>query len=170
VGVTLITTNWDEVVDRRMLALCGAARVEPLSIFHLHGRLSDPASLYLPTEIRSESYRDLDQALQLEAQYEAAMRQLERAHRLVVYGLSLSPLDIELAIAVGEGCRRAPLREIYVIDHDFRAVAERLWITIRREDVPPIRCFSPDDLSRAWQFPEPRDASPALVRGAELEV
>lgn len=169
-GVTLVTTNWDDVVDRRLTELARWAGVERLSIHHLHGQLSEPGGLYLPTETRCEPYRGEVALGYLAAEHDAALRHLEQAQRIVVYGLSLSPLDVELANAVGEGCRRARLDDLYVIDHDFCAVAERLSITLGRSDLPPIRCFSPDDLARQWTFPDACDGSrglecPGQVRG-----
>jgi hypothetical protein len=151
---TLITTNWDEVVDRRVRELCGPIRAKQLSIHHLHGRLSEPDSLYLPSEMRCEPYRDQAEARALDALHTAAMRDLERADRMIVYGVSLSPLDVELAFAIGEVCRRGTLADIHVIDRDACAVAERLSITLGRSDLPPIHCSCPDELERSWLFPD----------------
>jgi hypothetical protein len=154
VSLTLITTNWDEVVDRRLVELWDPARRERLAIHHLHGRLSDPESLYLPSEMRWEPYRDALQTRGLHARHTAAMRHLERADRMIVYGLSLSPLDVELAFAIGEVCRRGSLADIQVIDRDACAVAERLAITLGRSDLPPIHCSRPEEPARSWLFPE----------------
>jgi hypothetical protein len=153
-ALTLITTNWDEVVDRRVSELCGPSRAKQLSIHHLHGRLSEPGSLYLPSEMRCEPYRNEPETRALDALHAAAMRHLERADRMVVYGVSLSPLDVELAFALGEVGRRGQLADIHVIDTDACAVAERLSITLGRSDLPPIHCSYPNDLERSRVFPE----------------
>jgi hypothetical protein len=120
----------------------------------LHGRLSEPESLYLPSEMRCEPYRDKPATRALDALHAAAMCHLERADRMVVYGVSLSPLDVELAFALGEVCRRGTLADIHVIDRNACAVAERLAITLGRSDLPPIHCSCPNDLERSRVFPE----------------
>jgi hypothetical protein len=158
-SLTLVTTNWDEVVDRRVTELCSPSHAQRLSIHHLHGRLTEPDSLYLPSEMRCEPYRDERKIEDLEALHAQAMQRLQHADRMIVYGLSLSPLDVELAFALGEVCRLGSLSAIHVVDRDVCAVAERLAITLGRSDLPPIHCFTPDDLEHGWLFPEGCDQS-----------
>lgn len=147
--LTVVTTNWDETIDAHVREAYAVHRPDacPPRVHHLHGVLSDPSTLYLPTEVTDELYRDDRAEEHLSEQHELLLDSLRRAHRLVLYGLSLSPLDVELAIAVAIGCERAPLREISVVDHDCEAVAERLSLSLCRNDMPVVRCHKPCDVS-----------------------
>lgn len=89
----LITTNWDNVVGAALRSLLNTRTtkftVKPL---HIHGRAVAPNTLYLPTEMTQEPYREKSEEQSIGGMHGSIWRALEQAHRAVVYGLSISPL------------------------------------------------------------------------------
>ena len=87
----VLNANWDDAVDKRVKRLHGRTRVK-----HIHGTMEDSNTLYLPTEISVDAFRSDAEKRALSIESRDAIRELEDATQVVVYGLSLSPLDAEL--------------------------------------------------------------------------
>lgn len=144
--VALVTTNWDTVADH------AARAVHPkLSVRHVHGTIDDSGGIYLPTEI-VEDYRDEAKRKLLSNARAGLVRALDKTTRLILYGVALSPLDIELGQLIATGLHEGAITEIYVIDPAYPNVAARL--ATLTEDLPPVpvRCYHPGDLRREWLF------------------
>jgi hypothetical protein len=135
--VALATTNWDLLLENHF----GSGE----SAIHIHGDVTSPESLYLPTENIIEPYRDGNSESKEHVTGAARlMSVLQGTERLVIYGLSLSALDIELSILISEGFQGVDsLREIVIVDLDPAAVCERF--TYMNPDRNPF-CFLPSDI------------------------
>lgn len=134
----IITTNWDSTT--RDFA---GNRFETL---FLHGCTSK--TLFLPSETIEERYRkraNLEAPLDMAAAL--AMKWLQDyGDRLVIYGLSLSPLDVELGLVIADGFHgTSHPKSAVIVDPDYEVVKQRL-----RFFVPHVEpeCYRPADLSR----------------------
>lgn len=135
--LAIVTTNWDLCLARAV-----GDRFPPV---YLHGNVLDPESLYLPTEGIEEAYREpLERTVALGRVAGQTMRRLEETGRLVLYGLSLSPLDAELCIVLAEGFHGTENpKEVIVVDLDPQTVVARLRYFV---DVEPY-CFTPEQVA-----------------------
>ena len=151
--LTLITTNWDATVEHAI------QRFRPdIHAFHLHGRVDEPAGMYLPSEIVEEPYRETAEFRRLNNGRAQLVRAITVATRLAVYGLGLSALDAELGQVLASGIHGSTVQEILVIDPRYVDVAERLATLNDAGGLTmPIRCSAPSELAREWIFS--RDAA-----------
>lgn len=89
-----VTTNWDFVIEQRILTLTEGQWSGRNN--RIHGDILDPSKLYLPNESFVEPYFDDQRFISnLEIQKEFTTN-LSKINRLVCYGISISPLDYEL--------------------------------------------------------------------------
>jgi hypothetical protein len=91
----ILTTNWDTLLHRRF---------SEFSILSIHGTIDDPITLYFPTEIAVEDYRDSGRAVpqRLESAQAQASQLVEKARRIVIWGLSLHMYDAETCVLLAE--------------------------------------------------------------------
>jgi hypothetical protein len=61
------------------------------------------------------------------------VRGMEFANTLVLYGLSLSPLDAELSLWLSMGLDNSKVNRIYVVDPHYATVISRLRILLTAE-------------------------------------
>lgn len=119
------TTNWDRVLDEHLMAGKG------LSVLHLHGvcpQNQDASDLYLPTEIAFEPYFDESDRQSFLGSLKILKDFAARATRLVLYGLSVSPLDAELStwlMAILDG---GSIVDVVLVDPNFAQVEKRLRV------------------------------------------
>jgi hypothetical protein len=123
---TFVTTNWDDTLQPH------AERV-----IHLHGSVQDAATLYLPSEGIEEPYRGEDRTYLADAARDV-ISAIEAADTVLVWGLSLSPLDAELGVVLAES---AVLPAAAGGQRPSEAVRVGLRITARRQ--PGIVVGSP---------------------------
>jgi hypothetical protein len=133
----LATTNWDQSIE--------ASGLPVPKVLHLHGDVSDPETLYLPTELTEEPYRPRTRARKhLVDQLGYAIDAVAKAERIVVYGLSLTSLDVEVGRALSAARHGEPhLKEAVVVDPKADDVADRLRFFIPGVK---IRRFTPDQI------------------------
>jgi hypothetical protein len=164
--VTFATTNWDDAVARAL------AELDPqIRCHHLHGTCDDPERLYLPTEIVEEPYRDDSEASELQTRRKHLTYHVDKAHRIVLYGVSLSPLDVELAQILASGMAgRTSVRELRIVDPNYPAIAERV-MGVTYEGNPDVRVFGthPARLSEAWLY-EPKELERERERCKALDA
>ena len=151
--LNLITTNWD-------LTLESHAATSGHPTCYIHGNIRAPGSLYLPTEAIVESYRadlleehdeageeptDRPEESTLHGDMAAhAMLRLQESERLIVWGLSLSPLDPELGIVFSDGFHGTSNPNVAVIvDKNPEGVRDRLRFYL--PNLEPY-CFHPTEL------------------------
>lgn len=156
----LVTTNWDTVVPEalgRHLNRTMDGTVIPL---HIHGSSANPDTLYLPTEVTQEPYRTHEEDQAIGGLHGSIWRGLEGARRVIVYGLSLSPLDAELGQTLAAGWSNPNLREIRVVAPDHEVVAHRVNLLLDPRYEVAVKGYSPQDLKTAYDYTvkRPRDA------------
>jgi hypothetical protein len=119
------TTNWDRVLDEHLMASKG------LHVVHMHGvcpQNHNASELYLPTETAFEPYFDQNDRQSFLGAHKILVDFAARATRLVLYGLSVSPLDAELStwlMAILDGrC----IKDVVLVDPNFALVEKRLRV------------------------------------------
>jgi hypothetical protein len=75
------------------------------------------------------------------------MDALGSVKNLVLYGLSLSPLDPELAQYMGTGLKAEVLERVTIVDPEYKAIAARLRIFLKN---PSVEIFGVDPTSIAF--------------------
>lgn len=134
----IITTNWDSTI----MDFVGNMGY---TVF-LHGCTSE--TLFLPSEMIEEGYR---KRANLEVPYDRvageAMSWLQDyGERLVIYGLSLSPLDVELGHLIADGFfDTSNPKSVVIVDPNYELVKQRLCFLLPH--VEP-ECYRPEDLSK----------------------
>lgn len=123
---SLITTNWDSVVPNAVRSHLRRNYVGDIHPLHVHGIADNPDLLYLPSEVTKEKYRTHDEEQQVGGIHGSVMTALEGCQRVVLFGLSLDPLDAELCQTLYSGWNHPGLREIYIVNPDHARVAHRV--------------------------------------------
>ena len=144
----LVNTNWDTVADeaiRSHLIKTHDGEVYPL---HIHGSIDDERLIYLPSEWTKEPYRAPEEDQQIGGIHGSIMRGLEDASRVVIYGLSLSPLDAELMQTLAAGFSNDNLAEIHVVVPDHKLVAGRVRLLLDPRNTVKLVGHDIDDLSK----------------------
>ncbi len=128
-GFTFFTTNWDNVAENRAKKAFGRLRID-IPAFHIHGDCKSGNSLYLPSEVSMEAYRTKNEQRLLVGKHIGMIKALQEAKRLILFGVSLSPLDAELSHCIAEGVEHGLIKEIYIIDPNHNEVAQLLHVII----------------------------------------
>jgi hypothetical protein len=136
----LVTTNWDTVVDDAISNALGTA-FDPS---HIHGSIKEPNCLFMPTEVVNEPYRSKKELLQIDRTHMALVKNLQMAHRVLVYGLSLSPLDAELTQLLRGSWDNDNLEQIDVVVPDHEIVAERVNLLLNHRRGIVVQGFHPN--------------------------
>jgi hypothetical protein len=131
----IVTTNWDSVIEEAVRRIDAG-----LSTFYLHGSTKAPGSIYLPSEIAEEPYRTDGEKAQLVAIRRDLVRAITSATRLVLYGISVSPLDAELGQLLASGMHGSAIQEVHIVNPHFEDVCERL-VTLVDDESPNIKVF-----------------------------
>jgi hypothetical protein len=142
----LITTNWDTVVGdalARHMSKTHDGEIHPL---HIHGSIDDPATLYLPTEVTKEPYRSHEEDQKIGGLHGSIYRGMERAERVVLYGLSLSPLDAELGQTLACGFSNNVIEEVCIVAPDHEMIAHRVNLLLDRRRQVTVKGYAPGDL------------------------
>ncbi|WP_147456090.1 hypothetical protein [Leptospira stimsonii] len=135
-NTNFITTNWDLLLEKRFK-----------NIYHLHGTVENPQSLFLPSESIEEYFRPLNSFLA--KMYGSVMNiVVPKTERLIVYGLSLNALDSEVGLVIEDGFTSVTtLSEVVIIDINPEKVMEKINLCFRRLDPKPkIMLRNPDQV------------------------
>jgi len=155
VKFTLISTNWDFVIDDAINKYGHSKDSSDgrINTFHLHGDITNPGHMYMPSEIVSETYRLEDDDIAMRKNHTIVIRTLANSNKTILYGISLDPLDAELLQILGLGWNSSNLREIIIINPKHDIVAKRVKIVLNNFDHNiDISAFSPADLSKKYQY------------------
>lgn len=144
----LVNTNWDTVADEATRSHLNKTHDGELYPLHIHGSVDDHRLLYLPSELTKEPYRTHDEEQQIGGIHGSIMRGLEDASRVVIYGLSLSPLDAELLQTLAAGFSNDNLAEIHVVVPDHKLVAGRVRLLLDPRKTVKLIGHDIDDLSK----------------------
>lgn len=141
-GCTCVaTTNWDLLFEPYF------SKGQINQIIYVHGNVKYPDTLYLPTESIVEPYRPYTAESRLHGAIAGKLMSiLQDTNQLVIYGLSLSPLDVELGLVIRDGFANTVLPDkVVVIDCNPHLVVERLQY-LGIENTPD--CYRPEEISR----------------------
>ncbi len=153
VTLMLVTTNWDTVVPDALAQYLHRTMDGEIVPLHIHGSIANEDTLYLPTEMTKEPYRSPMEEKSIGGVHGSVWRGLESAEQVVVYGLSLSPLDAELGQILAAGYNNAYLKEISIICPDHALVAHRTNLLFLEADrTIAVRGYDPQDLSKASDY------------------
>jgi hypothetical protein len=148
----LITTNWDTVIATALSQILNKTMVGTIRPLHIHGSIAHEETLYLPTEMTKEPYRTPEEEQHIGGLHGSTWRGLEGAHRVIVYGLSLSPLDAELGQTLAAGWSNKNLEEISVVCPDHEVVSHRVNLLLDpRRDVI-VKGYEPQPLEKAVDY------------------
>jgi hypothetical protein len=89
-----LTTNWD-------LSIEGA--LPNADVRHIHGSVADPATLYLPSDYAFDASHPEETRKSMLLALDGCIETFWEATTVVIYGLSLDPLDGELAAICSTG-------------------------------------------------------------------
>ncbi len=147
--VGFATTNWDRTVEHALLAIRN-----DFDVAYLHGSIHTAPRLYLPAEVADEPYRTEEERTEFETANASFINAAGVCEKVVLYGLSLAPLDAELAWLFEAGTLGSPLKEVVIVDIAPGPVAERVAVLLGGESRPPVDiwCCSPSNrLAGAWK-------------------
>lgn len=144
-----VSTNWDTVIDNEVNHWVKEKYydIESATVFHLHGSIESHKHLYLPSETSMENYRSDEENDKLGYAHFTTYKFLEQANTIILYGLSLDPLDAELNLLLnGVLSDKTSVKEVIIINPDYQKVRKRVKILLFRKTHISIRCFKPDNL------------------------
>ncbi len=144
-----ISTNWDTVIDKAI----NYEHPGKYETFHLHGIITNPDMLYLPSEVAMEPYRSEQDRKTILEYHASFMHAITESHSVILYGLSLDPLDAELSEILSYGLDSSNIKEIIIINPDHERISKRVKLLlaswIRKVNV---FAYLPDELSVKIQY------------------
>ncbi len=144
-----VSTNWDTVIDSEVDRLVKEKYkdIDSAIVFHIHGSIEAHEHIYLPSETTMENYRSEEENLKLGYNHFVTYEFLSQANTIILYGLSLDPLDAELSLLLnGVFSEHKSVTEVIIINPDYQKVRKRVKILLFRKSNITIRCFDPENL------------------------
>ncbi|MEN0081115.1 hypothetical protein [Flavobacterium lindanitolerans] len=123
------TTNWDkttdEIIDQEVKRF---GITNPPTVFHIHGHMNDCNSLYLPSEFAEETFRTREESKKIGQLHIEGFQFFMEATHIILYGISLDPLDAELSQMLRSACNFDHLKEVTIInlENEKHRVSERV--------------------------------------------
>jgi hypothetical protein len=94
-----------------------------------------------------ENYRSDDENYKLGYNHFTTLKFLKEAKTILLYGLSLDPLDAELSLLLsGAFAGNKTIQEVIIINPNYQLVRKRVKIVLFRKNHITIRCFHPENL------------------------
>ena len=144
-----VSTNWDTVIDTEADRWVKEKYldIESAKVFHIHGSIEEHEHIYLPSETSVENYRSDDENDKIGYAHFATYELLKEANVIILYGLSLDPLDAELSLLLnGTFASSKTLREVIIVNPNYKVVRKRVKILLFRRTGIAVRCFEPENL------------------------
>ncbi|MFC7773848.1 hypothetical protein [Flavobacterium sp. GCM10027622] len=151
----LVSTNWDEVIDIEINKLYCSNHPKPnsnIESFHIHGSISSPDELYLPSEITQENYRNEEEEIKMGQNHGSLIDLLEKGNRTVLYGISLDPLDAELNQTLAAGWSSPNIEEIIIVNPSHEKVAKRVKLLVDERYPVKIIGYHPSNLNVKTEY------------------
>jgi len=151
---TIVSTNWDTVVEDAInkTALPQLFGVKQFDAAHIHGKYTDPKNIYLPSEMTEEPYRAKEESQYLGKMHVLALNTIRTAHTIIIYGLSISPLDAELSQILGACFDNNQVKRIIIVDPCHKPVAERINLLLMYPTLVAVHGFHPSDLAKGTDY------------------
>lgn len=152
----VVSTNWDTVADDAINSYNPIKLLfnnnDRILVAHIHGIYNDPTNIYLPSEAIEEPYRaDIERKF-LGAMHSSAMQHLINAEVLILYGLSVSPLDAELIQMIGGCLSSNNIKCIKIVNPDHSSVAEKLNLVLQYPTEIQVEGYDPDNIQVACNY------------------
>lgn len=147
-GILFVSTNWDTVIESQIKKILIKDFKLKMNTVHIHGSTENANRMYLPSELVREPYRKKSDEVWLGQQHGKTWRALENCRKVIIYGLSLDPLDAELGMVLAAGLCNPMLNEILIVDPNHSMVAHRVNVLLdpRREiAVKGINCITMEE-------------------------
>lgn len=147
----LVSTNWDTSIDKEADKIVRQVYVSlrNAKCFHIHGSIDNPEYLYLPSETSQERYRTKEDNERHGLNHYLTLEFLKEANLIILYGVSLDPLDAELSqILNSTFTNNKNLRELVIVNPDFKRVRNRVKALLFPEKNIVIKCFVPENLEQ----------------------
>jgi hypothetical protein len=143
-----VSTNWDTVIDNEADRLVKKYKnIENAKVYHIHGSIEAHEHLYLPSETSMENYRSDAENEKLGLSHYGMYKFLVEANSIILYGLSLDPLDAELGLMLNGAFKQGKkLREIIIVNPNHQIVRKRVRILLFPRTDIIVRCFEPENL------------------------
>ena len=144
-----VTTNWDTIIDAEANRWVKEKYldIEDAKVFHIHGSIEAHDHLYLPSETSMENYRSDAENERLGYAHFATHELLKEANIIILYGLSLDPLDAELNLLLGATFSASKtIQEVIIVNPNYQLVRKRVKILLFRKTGIAVRCFNPENL------------------------
>jgi hypothetical protein len=144
-----VSTNWDTVIDDAADRWVKEKYydIESAKVFHIHGSIESHEHLYLPSETSMENYRTDEENDKIGYAHYTTFKFLKEANSLILYGISLDPLDAELTLLLnGAFAPGTSIREVIIINPEYQKIRKRVKILLYRKNHIIIRCFHPENL------------------------
>lgn len=143
-----VSTNWDTVIDAEADRWVKEKYygIESASVFHIHGSIAEHEHIYLPSETSMENYRSDEENNKIGYTHFAMYQFLSEANTIILYGISLDPLDAELSLLLSGTFANKTIREVIIVNPDYQKVRKRVKILLFRKTNITIRCFHPEHL------------------------
>ncbi len=139
-SVAFVTANWDTVLENWVRTWTEKPLVQ-----YLHGSVAAPNLMLLPGENIHEDYRPREERKQLDAMLNK-WGYFDRARRIIIYGLSLSPLDAELSILLGMGFADSIGGEIWIVNPAEGKTVQRRVQTLDPKNRWTIKVVAPGEV------------------------
>lgn len=152
----IVSTNWDTVVEDSINSIPKVRQMfgnRNLFAAHIHGVYLDSKNIYLPSEIVEEPYRTAEERQFLGNMHANVMQAMMFADTIVIYGLSISPLDAELTQVMGACLDHPNIKTIKIVDPNHKVVAERINLLIKYPIKKiTVEGYNPDDLNNCYDY------------------
>jgi hypothetical protein len=145
----VVSTNWDTVIEDAIncTALPRLVGNRKIAAIHIHGEYKESQNIYLPSESTEEPYRTKEERQYFGKRHVIALRALDKAHTIILYGLSISPLDAELGQILGACLERQNIKRVLIVDLCPEAVAERVNLLLNYSKDISVHGYHPSDLT-----------------------
>ena len=144
----IVSTNWDTIAEDSVNSIpMIQSRFGKIVAAHIHGVYLDPQNIYLPTEIVEEPYRAENERKILGGMHASVVQAMTVAQTIIIYGLSISPLDAELTQIIAACCSHPNIRAVKIVDPCHKLVAERVNLLITYPTKISVEGYSPNDLN-----------------------
>jgi hypothetical protein len=149
----IVSTNWDTIVEDAVNSNTTIQRLfGKIYAAHIHGVYLDPKNIYLPTEIVEEFYRTEEERRFLGGMHAAVLQAMTAAQVIIIYGLSISPLDAELTQIISASCYLPNIKAIKIVDPNHKAVAEKINLLITYPSEITVEGYVPSDLDTCYDY------------------
>lgn len=94
-----------------------------------------------------ENYRSDDENYKVGYDHFTTLQFLKQSNSIILYGISLDPLDAELSLLLNGALARSKLiRKVIIIKPDYQKIRKRVKILLFPKTDINIRRFKPDNL------------------------